>query len=558
MRRICAFAALSSLATSFVFASSQPIRGRNGMVASQNLLASEAGLEMLKAGGNAVDAAVATAFALAVTLPEAGNVGGGGFLVFRSAAGDAVAYDFRETAPAAANSEMFLRGDVYDLELHHRSGRSVGVPGTVAGLHLAWQERGKLPWTQLLAPAIRLARDGILVTDEMERSLLTMRRDRWREHSGTIAQFTRNGEPYRIGDRLEQEDLARTLERIAAEGPKGFYEGETARLIVEEMRRVGGLITFDDLKSYRAKKRVPVRGTYRGYEIVSMPPPSSGGVALVEMLNILEGYDLAAYGFQSARSLHLMVESMRRAFADRARELGDPDFNPGLSTEKFISKEYATRLRSAIDPDRASTSSVGAVETPTESLDTTHFSVVDRERNAVSLTYTIELPFTIVTGAGFLLNTELGDFNAAPGLTTAEGLIGTKANLAAPGKRPLSSMSPTIVSKDGELTLVTGSPGGRTIINTVLQTIVNALDFGMNAQEIVDAGRIHHQWLPDRIQYETLRFSPDTLAGLSARGHSLAPIPDLGCAQVILYRRDEKMFEGGSDTRRRDGGVAVY
>jgi gamma-glutamyltranspeptidase/glutathione hydrolase len=280
-------------------------------------------------------------------------------------------------------------------------------------------------------------------------------------------------------------------------------------------------------------------------------------MALVEMLNILEGYDLEAYGFQSAKTLHLMVESMRRAFEDRARDLGDPDFNPGIPRDKLLSKEYAARLRATIDPERASTSSVGALDSTTESLDTTHFSVVDSERNAVALTYTIELPFTIVTGGGFLLNTELGDFNAAPGLTTAEGLIGTKANLAAPGKRPLSSMSPTVVSKDGELFMVTGSPGGRTIINTVLQTIVNAIDFGLNAQEAIDAGRIHHQWLPDRIQHEALRFSPDTLAGLSARGHTLASVGELGCAQVILYRRDEKIFEGGSDTRR-EGGVAAY
>jgi gamma-glutamyltranspeptidase/glutathione hydrolase len=528
------------------------------MVASQKILASQAGLEMLKAGGNAIDAAVATAFALAVTLPRAGNIGGGGFLVYRSAAGEVVAYDFRETAPAAATSEMFLRAGIYDADLHHRSGRAVGVPGTVAGLHLAWQEHGKLPWDRLVAPAVRLAREGILVTDDMERSLLDMRANRWREHPGTIAQFTRNGEPYRIGDLLKQEDLARTLERIAELGPKGFYEGETARLIVDEMSRIDGLITLDDLKGYQAKKREPVRGTYRGYEIVSMPPPSSGGVALVEMLNILEGYDLAAYGFHSSKSLHLMVESMRRAFADRARDLGDPDFNPGLPIDKLASKDYASRLRSTIDPERASTSSVGALQAPTESSDTTHFSVVDGKRNAVSVTYTIELPLTLVTGAGFLLNTELGDFNAAPGLTTAEGLIGTQANLAAPGKRPLSSMSPTIVSKEGELFLITGSPGGRTIINTVMQTIVNAVDFGMNAQQIVEAGRIHHQWLPDRIQFEALRFSPDTLAGLSARGHSLVPVSDIGCAQVILYRRDEEIFEGGSDTRRRDGGVAVY
>ncbi len=528
------------------------------MVASQNILASQAGVEMLKAGGNAVDAAVATAFALAVTLPEAGNIGGGGFLLFRPASGEAEAYDFRETAPAATSPEMFLRDGVYDPELHHRSGRAVGVPGTVAGLYLAWQEHGKLPWKRLVAPAIGLAREGVLVSDGMERSLLSMRAERWQEHPGTIAQFTQNGAPYRMGDRLKQEDLARTLERIAADGPKGFYEGETARLIVEEMSRVGGLVTLDDLKGYRAKKREPVRGTYRGYEIASMPPPSSGGIALIEILNILEGYDLAAYGFQSSKSLHLVVESMRRAFADRARDLGDPDFNPGIPGEKLISKEYAAQLRATIDPERASTSSVAALDPTTESLDTTHFSAVDSEKNAVALTYTIELPFTIVTGGGFLLNTELGDFNAAPGLTTAEGLIGTKANLAAPGKRPLSSMSPTIVTRDGELFFVTGSPGGRTIINTVVQTIVNAVDFDLNAQEAVDAGRIHHQWLPDRIQHEALRFSPDTLAGLSARGHALVSVPELGCAQVILYRRDEKIFEGASDTRRRDGGVAAY
>ena len=558
MRRFLGLAAASCLVTSFALASSEPVRGRNGMVASQSLLASQAGVEMLEGGGNAVDAAVATAFALAVTRPEAGNIGGGGFLLFRPASGDAVAYDFRETAPAAASPEMFLRDGVYDAELHHRSGRAVGVPGTVAGLYLAWQEHGKLPWKRLVAPAIELAREGVVVSDGMERSLLSMRAERWQEHPATLAQFTRNGTPYRIGDRLKQEDLARTLERIAAEGPKGFYEGETARLIVEEMSRVGGLVTLDDLKGYRAKRREPVRGTYRGYEIASMPPPSSGGIALIEILNILEGYDLAAYGFQSSKSLHLMVESMRRAFADRARDLGDPDFNPGIPREKLISKEYAAELRATIDPERASTSSVAALDSTTESLDTTHFSVVDSEKNAVALTYTIELPFTIVTGGGFLLNTELGDFNAAPGLTTAGGLIGTKANLAAPGKRPLSSMSPTIVTRDGELFFVTGSPGGRTIINTVAQTIVNAVDFGLNAQEAVDAGRIHHQWLPDRIQHEALRFSPDTLAGLSARGHALVSVPELGCAQVILYRRDEKIFEGASDTRRRDGGVAAY
>jgi gamma-glutamyltranspeptidase/glutathione hydrolase len=558
MKRRNAFVAIFTLtATALVSASSQPVRGRNGMVASQKMLASEAGVDMLEAGGNAVDAAVATAFALAVTLPRAGNVGGGGFLVLRAASGEAVAYDFRETAPAAASPDMFLRDGRYDWNLHHASGRAVGVPGTVAGLYLAWEEHGKLPWAKLVEPAIRLARDGIVVTDDLERSLQEMR-PTWQGHEGTLAQFTKRGEPYRMGDVLTQRDLAETLERIAAHGPKGFYEGETARLIVEEMGRVGGLITYEDLKTYRARKREPIRGTYRGYEIVSMPPPSSGGIGLVQMLNILEGYDLKVMGFHSARSLHLMAEAMRRTYADRARYLGDADFNPEIPVEKLTSKEYAARLRANINPERAGTSSVETFDWPTESPETTHFSVVDGARNAVSLTYTIERPFTLVTGAGFLLNSELGDFNASPGLTTTDGLIGTKPNLAAPGKRPLSSMSPTILAKDGELFLVTGSPGGRTIINTVLQTIVNVVDFGMNAQESVDAGRIHHQWLPDRILYERNALSPDTITSLLVRGHALEAAPDIGCAQVILYRREENVFEGGSDLRRRDGGVAVH
>jgi gamma-glutamyltranspeptidase/glutathione hydrolase len=557
MKRSNAFVLIFTLVAALVSASSQPVRSRNGMVASQKMLASEAGVEMLEAGGSAVDAAVATAFALAVALPRAGNVGGGGFLVLRTSSGDAVAYDFRESAPKAASPDMFLRDGRYDWNLHHASGRAVGVPGTVAGLYLAWEEHGKLPWAKVVEPAIRLAREGIFVTDDLERSLIEMR-PTWNGHEGTLAQFTKNGEPYRMGDILRQEDLARTLERIAADGPQGFYEGETARLLVEEMARVGGFITLEDLKAYRARKREPIRGTYRGYEIVSMPPPSSGGIGLVQMLNILEGYDLKATGFHSARSLHLMAEAMRRTYADRARYLGDSDFNPDIPLEKLTSKEYAARLRASIDPDRASTSSIDSFAWPTESPETTHFSVVDAARNAVSLTYTIERPFTLVTGAGFLLNSELGDFNAAPGLTTTDGLIGTKPNLAAPAKRPLSSMSPTIVAKDGELFLVTGSPGGRTIINTVLQTIVNVVDFGMNAQESVDAGRIHHQWFPDRILYERNALSPDTLTGLLLRGHALEAAPDIGCAQVILYRSDENLFEGGSDLRRRDGGVAVY
>ena len=557
MKRLVASVVTFSLFASLSFASSQPVRGRNGMVVSQKMLASEAGLGVLRDGGSAVDAAVATALALAVTLPRAGNIGGGGFMVFRSGDGDAITYDFREAAPAAATADMFTRDGVYDWNLHHASGRSVGIPGTVAGLYMAWEEHGKLPWRRLVAPAIVLARDGIIVTDDLERGLQNMRRT-WNDHEGTLAQFTNNGEPYRIGEILRQPDLAATLERIAESGPAGFYEGETARLIVAEMERLDGLITLEDLKGYQAKKREPIRGTYRGYEILSMPPPSSGGVAIVEILNVLEGYDMDAMGLHSAKSLHLIVEAMRRAFADRARDMGDPDFNPDIPIERLTSKDYADRLRRSINLDYASTSSTSDFEWPTESPETTHFSVVDRDRNAVSVTYTIERPMTIVTGGGFLLNSELGDFNAAPGLTNTDGLIGTAPNLAAPGKRPLSSMSPTIVVKDGELFLVTGSPGGRTIINTVVQTILHTLDFGLNAQEAIDAGRLHHQWLPDKIRIEKNSFSPDTLAILRAKGHAFQIVETLGCAQIILFDREDGVFQGGSDLRRRDGGVAAY
>jgi gamma-glutamyltranspeptidase/glutathione hydrolase len=528
------------------------------MVASQKMVASQAGVAMLEEGGNAVDAAVATAFALAVTLPRAGNIGGGGFLVFRPAnGGEPEAYDFRESAPAKAHAEMFLKDGKYDWNLHHAHGPAVGVPGTVAGLHLVWKDHGKLPWKRLVEPAIAMARDGIVVTDDMERSLKQML-PRWKDYPASVEPLMNNGEYYQNGDILKQPDLARTLERIAKQGPSGFYEGETARLLVEQMKRIDGLITLEDLKAYKAKRRKPIRGTYRGYEIISMPPPSSGGPILVQLLSILEGFDLVKSGLHSAQTLHLMAESMRRAFSVRARYLGDPDFNPDMPIAWLTSKAYAEELRKTIDPMRASTSSPDKFDWPTESPETTHFSVVDEERNAVSLTYTIERPMMMVEGAGFLLNSELGDFNAGPGLTNNDGLIGTAPNLAGPGKRPLSSMAPTIVTKDGELFMVTGTPGGRTIINTVLQTIINAVDFGMNAQEAVDAGRMHHQWLPDQILYEQNAFSPDTLEILKQRGHKLEPTQRLGCAQVIIYNNEENLLEGGSDRRRQDGGVAIH
>ena len=492
MNRLACGLVVALASGTIAFTAAEPVRTRGAMVVSQSAIASEFGGAVLREGGNAVDAAVATAFALAVTHPTAGNIGGGGFLVLRPGKGEAVTYDFRETAPARASPTMFLRDGKYDFDLHHNSHLSVGVPGTVAGLHMAWREHGSLPWTRLVEPAVRLARDGFPVSVGLARSLAGIL-DEMKKYPASLAQFSKNGTPYAAGDVLKQPDLARSLDRIAAQGPAGFYEGETARLIEQEMRANGGIITGEDLKAYKAVKRPPLRGTYRGYEILGMPPVSSGGVAVVQALNILEGFDLAASGFGSARTVHAIAESMRRAFADRAQHLGDPGFNRDMPLERLLSKDYAAGLRKTIDPRRASVSSPASFVWPTAGNDTTHVSVVDEGRNAVALTYTLEYAYgsrIVVPGGGFLLNNEMGDFNPGPGLTTAEGLIGTAPNLAAPGKRMLSSMTPTIVARDGRPFLVTGSPGGRTIINTVLLTILHAVDFGMNAQEAVDAGRI--------------------------------------------------------------------
>jgi gamma-glutamyltranspeptidase/glutathione hydrolase len=518
-------------------------------------------VEVLKEGGNAIDAAVATAFAMAVTHPTAGNIGGGGFMVYRPQSGEPIAYDFRERASLKASATMWLdEGGEYDSDRHHMSHISVGVPGTVAGLHLAWKEQGSMPWKRLVEPAITLARDGFTVTHGLSRSLKRVL-PRLKKHPASVSQFSKDGVPYDPGDILKQPDLAKTLMLIADKGPAGFYEGDVAELIEKEMSANGGLITKEDLRNYEPKKREPVRGTYRDYEIISMPPPSSGGTMLVEMLNILEGFALADAGFGSAHNLHKMAEAMRRAYADRALHLGDPDFNPDIPIERLTSKEYAAELRQTIRADRASKSSPESFVWTTESPETTHFSVVDENRNAVALTFTLEFGYgsgIVVPGAGFLLNNEMGDFNAGEGLTNERGLIGTEPNLAAPGKRMLSSMTPTIVAKDGKLVMVTGSPGGRTIINTVLQTILNVVDYGMNAQEAVDAGRIHHQWLPDRISYERHGFSPDTLALLAELGHELTERGGQGAANVIVYNHEEDVLEAGVDRRAADAGVAVH
>ena len=521
-----------------------------GMVVAQERLAAEVGAQVLREGGTAVDAAVATAFALAVTHPLAGNLGGGGFLLHRPAKGQPDFLDFREQAPAAAHPRMFLKDGVYDAKLHHDSLLAVGVPGSVAGLHEAWKRHGRLPWARLLQPAVALARKGFPVTPTLAASLARVL-PKMAPHAPTLAQFSRDGKPIRAWETLRQPELARTLARLAKEGPRDFYAGETARLLVAEMQRGGGIITAADLKAYKVRERTPLVGSYRGFEVLAAPPPSSGGVVLLEVLNQLEGYDLKAMGPLSPAFAHHAAEAMRRAYADRARWIGDPDFVRDLPVARLTSKEYAAELRKTIRPDRASASSPARFEWTKESSETTHLSVVDRHGNAVSLTTTLEDSYgvkRIVPGAGFLLNNEMGDFNAGPGLTDATGLIGTEVNLAQPGKRMLSSMCPVVVAKEGRPLLVAGSPGGRTIPNTVLRVVLNVLDFDMDAQAAVDAPRLHQQWLPDRIQMEDGPWAPELRRGLEGLGHTVDLVRSQGVAQAILLRDGRP--QGGADYRR--------
>jgi len=554
----CAFGvSLALLHAATASAASVPVRAKNAMVASQNAIASQVGMEVLLGGGNAVDAAVATAFALAVVHPEAGNIGGGGFLLLRQKDGTAAVYDFREQAPAAADATMFLVNGRYDRERHHQSHVAVGVPGTVAGLHVAWSDAGRLPWKQLLVPAIALAREGFMVSDGLARSLRA-ELPRLRSYPASLAQFSRAGVPYEMGDLLQQEDLAKTLELIANKGARGFYQGEVALLIEKEMKARGGLITREDLKRYAVYRRPVLRGSYRGYEVLAPPPVSSGGTGLLECLNLLEGYDLKGMGFGSSRYLHHVAEALRRAFADRARFLGDPAFVKDMPVERLISKEYAASLRKTIRENRASVSSPQSFEWPAEGSETTHFSVVDEERNAVALTYTLEDSYgsgIVVPGAGFLLNNEMGDFNAGPGLTDATGLVGTEPNLATAGKRMLSNMTPTIVVKDGSPVLVVGAAGGRKIPGSVLQILLGVLDFGMNVQEAIDAPRINHQWLPDVILHEPFGLSADTAEALRARGHQVEErgASEWSRAHGIAVR--DGLLEGGSDRRKPDGAA---
>lgn len=544
------------LALLIVLPSSLGAGPARGMVVSQERNASEVGAAVLREGGTAVDAAVATAFALAVTHPIAGNIGGGGFLLVRKADGTAEVLDFREVAPAAAHPEMWLRNGTYDPTLHHDSLHAVGVPGTVAGLHLAWKRHGRLPWKRLLKPAILLAEEGFAVSPTLAASLAEFL-PQFRAHAPTLAQFSREGAPIKAGEILRQPDLALTLRRIARQGPEGFYRGDVARLLLAQMAAEGGLITGKDLQAYRPVVRKALRGTYRGHEVLTVPPPSGGGVALLAMLNMLQRDDLTA--LPQADRLHLEAEVMRRAFADRARWIGDPAFTKDMPLERLLSPSYAAALRETIDPGKATPSDPARMTFLPESEQTTHLSVVDRKGRAVSLTYTLEDNYgvkRIVPGAGFLLNNEMGDFNAAPGLTDAKGLIGTAANLAQPGKRMLSSMCPAILTRGGRLALVTGSPGGRTIPNTVLQTILQVVDFGRTAREAVDAPRIHHQWLPDILFQEKGRSEPGVSEALKAKGHALGERQRIGVAQLIRIRADGRC-EGGADTLRWAESAAV-
>jgi gamma-glutamyltranspeptidase/glutathione hydrolase len=533
----------------------QPVVARNGMVASQEKRATRVGVEILKAGGNAVDAAVAVGFALAVTHPQAGNIGGGGFmLVHLAGRNETIAIDYRETAPAAMTRDVFLdqKGDA-DPAKSRDSALGVGVPGTVAGLALAHEKygSGKFTLAQLVAPAIAFAREGFAVDDDLADSLprAQPRLARW---PASARIFLRGDRALTRGDRLVQEDLAASLQAIADGGPRAFYEGPLAGKMIAALKASGGIMTLDDLKSYQAIERPAVRGNYRGYQVASMPPPSSGGVHLLQILNILEGFGLRDYGSGSAATLHLMIEAMKPAYADRAEFLGDPAFVK-VPVAGLTSKRYADGQRAAIDPDRARPAQAIRAGNPAahEGDNTTHYSVVDAQGNAVANTYTLNFSYglgLVAEGTGILLNNELDDFAAKAGAPNAYGLVGGDANAPGPGKRPLSSMSPTIVLRDGRVLLVTGTPGGSRIITMVLQVILNVIDHQMNVAEAVAAPRIHHQWLPDQAFAER-GFSPDTIRLLEQKGHKVVTGATFGSANSILVTPEG--LTGAADPRQR-------
>lgn len=536
--------------------------GKNGMVVSDHHLSSDVGIEILKKGGNAVDAAVATAFSLAVTHPEAGNIGGGGFIVLMKSDGAVTTFDFREKAPLAASPTMFLdeNGNIRD-DSNHEGLLSVGVPGTVAGLYQAHQKYGKLPWKDLVQPAIDQAKNGFpmswgLYYAALRVSALDVSYD-------IMQNFFRgeNGEIVAPGELWKQPVLAKTLEAIRDQGRDGFYKGAVAAEIERYMEANGGIITREDLAKYEAVERSPVKTTFKDYEIFSMPPPSSGGVALIEMMNLMEAADISKVEFNSTAYVHLVAEAMRRSFADRAEYLGDPDFNPDMPVERLTSKKFAQERFANLDLTKASKSDSSKFGQLYGGDHTTHFSVIDKDGNAVSLTYTLENSYGSGMGSdklGFIFNNEMGDFNPVPGITTTDGQIGTNPNLVAPEKRMLSSMTPTIVAKDGKPYLVIGSPGGRTIINTVFQTVLNVLAYDMRIDRAIEAMKIHHQWLPDIIIYEQNLLSPDTRDALEKMGHTLRPYTNLGVLMGITYDAELGLFVGAADSASDDGAARGY
>ena len=542
-------------------ASKPPVRAKQGMVASSERLASQIGIDVLKKDGNAVDAAVAVGFALAVTHPSAGNLGGGGFMMIRFANGETACIDYRETAPAAADRDAYLdsAGEVVP-KASTQGYRASGVPGTPAGLWLAQRKYGRLSFKEVIQPAIDLAEQGFLVSDHLSDSLKAAA-----PLLGLFPESSRvylnNGSYFEPGARLIQKDLAASLRAIRDQGADGFYRGEVAARIEEAYKRNGSWMTRQDLLKYEPKLRTPLRGSYRGYEVITMPPPSSGGTVLLEMLNALEGFNVSGMGAGSSRTIHLLAEVMRHAFRDRAELMGDTDFVK-VPTSQLISKSYASEFRKRFDPAKAADSLAlpARVLPATEASETTHFSVVDKDGNAVANTYTLNGGYgsgVTIEGTGILMNNEMDDFSSKPGVPNAYGLVQGEANAIARGKRPLSAMTPTFLLREGKLFLVIGSPGGPTIINTVLQVIVNIVDFGFTLQEAIDAPRIHHQWLPDELRMENHGFSEDVTKALETRGHRLAFRGFMGDAEGIMLEPKTGIRLGASDPRG-DGQTLGY
>ena len=544
-------------------AADEAVSSKEGLVVCTSAPACDVGAGILARGGNAVDAAVATAFALAVTLPSAGNIGGGGFMVVRGAGGAVTTFDYREKAPLKATRTMYMRDGKVDPALTNAGYLAPGVPGTVRGLALAHKKFGKLAWKDVVMPAVQLAEGGFAVSSGLARGLNAQLSGAMGKFPASVAAYGKpDGGAWAAGDRLVLADLGRTLRAIATDGPDVFYKGWIADRIADDMAANGGIISKEDLASYQAKERAPVTGTFRGYDIASMPPPSSGGVALIEMLNMLETFDLKSKGAASPAAKHLEIEAMRRAYLDRARHLGDPDFVQ-VPLAQLLSKDYARTIARTIDPAKASRSVELGKDIVTaaaqEAEETTHFSVIDRSGMAVSSTYTLEGGYgsrVVVKGAGFILNNEMGDFNKNPGVTLPDGTIGTPANVIDPGKRMLSSMTPTIVSKGGKVVLITGSPGGRTIINTVFAVVLNVTEFGMDVRAAVDAPRMHHQWLPDDVAIEREGASDDVVAALTAMGHTVKTAQAQGDANSIAVDAAGVAW-GAADKRSPDGKASV-